>query len=82
MPRLPDRGRPQIRTQASAERGYDAEQVDRETPQNGNANARLGSLPARRGSPAQGFRRLPVEEERTTTQKMETMNAEERRQQT
>jgi len=51
------------RTQAIAERGYDAEQVDREIAAERKRERTLGLDFRRPGSPAQGVQAVPVEEE-------------------
>jgi len=65
------------RTQAIAERGYDAEQVDREIAAERERERTLGLDFRRPGSPAQGVQAVPVEEE-DDDQTDETDDAEER----
>ena len=65
------------RTQAIAERGYDAEQVDREIAAERKRERTLGLDFRRPGSPAQGVQAVPVEEE-DDDQTDETDDAEER----
>ena len=65
------------RTQAIAERGYDAEQVDREIAAERARERALGLDFRRPGSPAQGVQAMPLEGEPADTQD-ETDDAEDR----
>ena len=51
------------RTQAIAERGYDAEQVDREIAAERDRERALGLDFRRPGSPAQGVQSVPIEDD-------------------
>ncbi|MFU8779330.1 MAG: phage portal protein, partial [Roseovarius sp.] len=56
------------RTQAIAERGYDAEQVDREIAAERARERTLGLDFRRPGSPAQGVQAMQAEEDRVGTE--------------
>ncbi len=65
------------RTQAIAERGYDAEQVDREIAAERTRERALGLDFRRPGSPAQGVQAVPDEED-AAEQSDETDTADNR----
>lgn len=66
---MPDSlGGKRMATQAIAERGYDAEQVDREIAAERERERALGLDFRRPGSPAQGVQAVPVEEHDAETE--------------
>jgi capsid protein len=65
------------RTQAIAERGYDAEQVDREIAAERERERALGLDFRRPGSPAQGVQAMPAQGEQPNPED-ETYDAEDR----
>jgi lambda family phage portal protein len=65
------------RTQAIAERGYDAEQVDREIAAERERERALGLDFRRPGSPAQGVQSVPIEDDEAEPNN-ETDDAEDR----